>query len=159
MRPKATSRRDDWMQLGIGAGALLLPPLALGAALYSMLAPPAEDFTGPTVAQATVPPPAAAVPPASKSTSEMTRSLARAPVQGAPSSAAPVQAAVTTAAGVNPVGDAEGSAVALPPAAENPPASPKRTVRRHARPQQDPWKTWLQQIGILPRNNSKDGRG
>jgi hypothetical protein len=161
MRPKPTTRHNDWIQIGIGAGALLLPPLALGAALYSMLAPPAEDFTRPTVAQAAVPPLATAVSPAGKSTSEMTRPLGHAPVQGASASAAPVQVAVTTAAGVNPSGEADGTAVALPPAAENPPASPKRTVHRHARPQQDtfPLKNWLQQIGILPRNTSKDGRG
>jgi len=38
MRPHVTPQ-NTWAQFGIGACALLLPPLALGAALYSMLAP------------------------------------------------------------------------------------------------------------------------
>ncbi len=41
MRPN-TTQQNHWAQIGIGAGALLLPPLALGAALYSMLAAPDE---------------------------------------------------------------------------------------------------------------------
>src|SRR6516165_8585516 len=57
MRPNAT-RRDHWAQLGIGAAALLLPPLALGAAFYSMLAAPDEEVTGPAVVQAGAQPPA-----------------------------------------------------------------------------------------------------
>ena len=34
------ARRDNWAQIRIGACALLLPPLTLGAAFYSMLAAP-----------------------------------------------------------------------------------------------------------------------
>ena len=52
MRPNAT-RRDHWAQLGIGAVALLLPPLALGAALYSMLAPPDGEVKGAAATQTT----------------------------------------------------------------------------------------------------------
>jgi hypothetical protein len=44
--------QNSWAHLGIGACALLLPPLALGAALYSMLAPPDEGATRPAGAQA-----------------------------------------------------------------------------------------------------------
>jgi hypothetical protein len=165
MRPKATTRRFNWVQLGMGAGALLLPPLAIGAALYSMLAPPDEDFTRPAGAQAAVPPPAAVVPAAGKSTGDVTRPPGRGPVQGGAAPAAPVQVApvapiqiTTTAATANSGGDAEGSAT--PPAAESPPAAPKRPHRR-ARTQQDPspLKDWLQQMGIMPRSNAKDGRG
>jgi hypothetical protein len=47
-----TTQRSKWAQLRIGACALLLPPLTLGAALFSMLAPPEDG--------ATVPPGAAA---------------------------------------------------------------------------------------------------
>lgn len=36
------ARRDNWAQIRIGACALLLPPLILGAAFYSMLATPDE---------------------------------------------------------------------------------------------------------------------
>lgn len=36
------ARRDNWAQIRIGACALLLPPLTLGAAFYSMLAAPDE---------------------------------------------------------------------------------------------------------------------
>jgi hypothetical protein len=164
MRPKAKTRRNDWVQLGMGAGALLLPPLALGAALYSMLAPPDEDATRPAVAQAAVPEPAPAVLPVAKSADDGTRSVGRAPIQGesaqsTPAQIVPIQIGATTAAAASPPpGDAEGSAA--PPAADNPPAAPKRPVHRRARPQEDPFplKKWLQQMGILPPN-AKDGRG
>jgi hypothetical protein len=36
------ARRDNWAQIRVGACALLLPPLTLGAAFYSMLATPDE---------------------------------------------------------------------------------------------------------------------
>src|SRR5712671_4538327 len=36
------AQRDNWAQIRIGACALLLPPLTLGAAFYSMLATPDE---------------------------------------------------------------------------------------------------------------------
>jgi hypothetical protein len=140
----------------MGAGALLLPPLAVGAALYSMLAPPNEDVTRPADVQAAVPPPAAVVLPAGESTGDVTRSAGHGPIQGNPVPGAPVQFA--TAPTANSAGDAEGNAA--PPAADNPPAAPKRPHRR-ARSQQDssPLKDWLQQIGILPRINAKDGPG
>jgi hypothetical protein len=50
MRPHAP-RGNHWVQLGIYACALLLPPLALGAALYSMLTPPDDDASVPAAAQ------------------------------------------------------------------------------------------------------------
>jgi hypothetical protein len=49
MRPNAT-QRNHWAQVGIGACALLLPPLTLGAALYSMLATPDESTARSAVA-------------------------------------------------------------------------------------------------------------
>jgi hypothetical protein len=163
MRPKATTRRSNWVQLGMVAGALLLPPLALGAALYSMLAPPAEDLAGSAAAKAAVPQPAAMISPAGKSADDVTRSPGRTPaasgsVPAVPAQGAPAQV-VTTAAVTSPPGDAEASAA--PPAAENPPAAPKRPVHRRPRPQEDafPLKKWLQQMGILPPNAAKDGRG
>jgi hypothetical protein len=48
----STTERNHWAELSIGACALLLPPLALGAALYSMLASPDEDAARPTAAVA-----------------------------------------------------------------------------------------------------------
>jgi hypothetical protein len=41
------ARRDNWAQVRIGACALLLPPLTLGAAFYSMLAAPDEGAARP----------------------------------------------------------------------------------------------------------------
>ncbi len=41
------ARRDNWAQIRIGACALLLPPLALGAAFYLMLATPDEGAVRP----------------------------------------------------------------------------------------------------------------
>jgi hypothetical protein len=154
MRPNAT-RRDNWGQFGIGVAALLLPPLALGAAFYSMLAEPDEDVTRPA-AQAVAPPPVAspatvgAEATAGESPEGAPRMAEQLPVQGA-LPAGPLEVAATPAATVNPP-DAE--AGATPPAAESPaPTPPKRNVRKHRQPQQDPYpvRTWLQQIGILPR--------
>jgi hypothetical protein len=54
MRPNVTPQ-NNWAHLGIGACALLLPPLALGAALYSMLAAPDDVATRPAGAQAAMP--------------------------------------------------------------------------------------------------------
>jgi hypothetical protein len=176
MRPKAT-RRGDWVQLGIGAAALLLPPLALGAAFYSMLAAPDEEVTRPAVAGALAPPPAAYPaeggtepaafqPPVAKLTEgptppPETRAWERLPGQDIPPQTGPIQVAVTSAAAVSPPADAVNGGGAPPAAESQPPApAPKRNVHRHApRPQQDPYpvRTWLQQIGILPRN-SKDIR-
>jgi len=56
-RLKAT-RRSFWARFGVGAGALLLPPMALGAAVYSML-PLREDGAGRPVAGPVAPAPAA----------------------------------------------------------------------------------------------------
>src|SRR5215470_11759392 len=86
MRPNAT-RRDYWAQLGIGAAALLLPPLALGAAFYSMLASPDEEVKPPAVAQAAPPPaaaaePAALQPPPGQPAEDAARAWDRLPVQG-----------------------------------------------------------------------------
>src|SRR5260370_19335952 len=47
-----TTQRRHWAHVRIGACALLLPPLTLGAALYSMLPPPDEGTAGPPVAAA-----------------------------------------------------------------------------------------------------------
>jgi len=51
MRSKATPR-NHWAQISIGACALLLPPLTLGAAFYSMLATPDEGTAHPAAAPA-----------------------------------------------------------------------------------------------------------
>jgi hypothetical protein len=178
MRPKAT-RQGNWVQLWIGAAALLLPPLALGAAFYSMLAEPDEVVTRPAAAQAVAP---AAAPPVAPpgmvgadaalqpSTGKLTEGAPpkreRLPVQGSRVQAAPIQATtVATAppATISPPADVEG--LATPPAAESPPASavaPKRPVHRR-RQSQDPYpvRTWLQEIGqeigILPRNGKNSG--
>jgi hypothetical protein len=47
-----TTQRKHWAQLGIGACALLLPPLTLGAAFYSMLPTPDEGTARPAAAAA-----------------------------------------------------------------------------------------------------------
>jgi hypothetical protein len=178
MRPNAT-RRDHWAQLGIGAAALLLPPLALGAAFYSMLAPPDEEVTGAAAAQTMAQPPtlpaATGVEPAALQSSagqgveEIARAWNRLLAEGSSAQTVPaptgpiqtgsVEVAPTPGAAVVPLADTGG---VMPPAADSPPAPPKRTVHRQAPrpPQQDPYpvRTWLQQIGILPRN-VKDTRG
>jgi hypothetical protein len=46
------TRRDKWTQIRIGACALLLPPLTLGAAFYSMLSAPEEGGARPSGAAA-----------------------------------------------------------------------------------------------------------
>jgi hypothetical protein len=166
MRPKATLR-NNWVQLGIGAAALLLPPLALGAAFYSMLAEPDEVVTNPGVARvaAPSPPPPLPValpatvgaeppafqPPALKRTEGVVRVPESLPGPGGPAQAAPVQVAGTQAATSGQPADTEGGA--MPPAADTPPtpAAPKRNAHRRAsRPQQDPYpvRTWLREMGI-----------
>lgn len=47
-----TTQRKHWAHIRIGACALLLPPLTLGAALYSMLTSPDEGTARPPVAAA-----------------------------------------------------------------------------------------------------------
>jgi hypothetical protein len=166
MRPHAT-RRTDWAQLGIGACALLLPPLALGAALYSMLAPddgttrPAateavlsDDGRQPArpadlLATSAVAPIAGPLP--ARSVAEGRSRLEQA------SPGAPVQVPAVPAVAINPPAYAEGAAA--PPPTESPPAAaaPRRSIHRNAprqppQPQQDPLRTWLQQIGLLPPN-------
>jgi hypothetical protein len=163
MRPLAT-RRFDWAQLAMVACGLLLPPLALGAALYSMLAPPDDGTTRPAEAEAVLPddrpPPAAPVGLPATATSppvggRLPSSLAaegRAPDQ-APAQGAPVVQVITVpAVAVNPPAYAtEGAASPFP--AESP-AAPKRPIphrtQRQPQQQQDPVKALLQQIGILP---------
>src|SRR5262249_45016526 len=54
MRSNVT-QRNDRARIGIGACALLLPPLTLGTAFYSMLATPAEETARPAVAAAGAP--------------------------------------------------------------------------------------------------------
>jgi hypothetical protein len=182
MRPNAT-RRDHWAQLGIGAAALLLPPLALGAAFYSMLAQPDEEVKAPAAAQAAAQPPtpqaaagdepAALQPPVGQGVEAVARAWNQLVAEGssvhtAPAPTGPIQAntaevAATPAAAVIPPADPAAGGV-TPPAADSPPVPPtppKRTHRQAPRqPQQDPYpvRTWLQQIGILPRN-AKDTRG
>jgi hypothetical protein len=46
------ARRDNWAQIRVGACALLLPPLTLGAAFYSMMATPDEGAARPSGAAA-----------------------------------------------------------------------------------------------------------
>jgi hypothetical protein len=55
MRPNVT-QQNPWAQFGIAACALVLPPLALGAALYSMLAAPEDGGTRPAGAPVTTQP-------------------------------------------------------------------------------------------------------
>jgi len=52
-----TTQRNHWTQIGIGACALLLPPLTLGAAFYSMLAAPEEGTAHPAGARVSDPVP------------------------------------------------------------------------------------------------------
>jgi hypothetical protein len=166
MRPKAT-RQDNWVQLGIYAAALLMPPLALGAAFYSMLAEPGEVEIPPAAAQAaTVGTEAAFQPSAGKLAEGRPQTPERLPVQGSRVQAAPFQVetvATAPAATLNPPAAADSRPT--PPAADSPPAAAaKRTVQRRRHPQPDPYpvRTWLQgigqDIGILPRTG-KDGNG
>lgn len=161
MRPNVT-RRNNWAHLGIGACALVLPPLALGAAFYSMLAAPDERAARPAGAQADIQATGPALiarpakaepelgePPVGKSTEEVARKWDPVSAQGGP-----VQVAVPPAAVVNPR-----TAGGAPPAVDGPPApaAPKRANRRHVQRQQQgefALQNWLQQIGILPRSSA-----
>jgi hypothetical protein len=184
MRPHA-SQRNHWAQLGIYACALLLPPLALGAALYSMLPPPEDEPSPPAAAQA-----AGRDGPLSSSSMGLSAAAAdgqvaagnriapsvngQLPIIGPPAAgmaqrgdqqatAAPgalqgVPFRVSAAPAVAPAADAQASAAPVP--AEGLPAAaapPKRARRNGPRhqPEQYPLKVFLQRIGILPR----DGRG
>jgi hypothetical protein len=172
MRPHAT-RRFDWAQLAMGACALLLPPLALGAAFYSMLD---DGTTRPSEAVLSIDPPAAPVglpatglpaaavsppvgqPPASLPAEGMARdqaSMQGAPVQGAPVQGAPVQVVTVPAVAVNPPWSATEGAASLSPAESAAAPPPRRAIshrpqRQQPQQQQDPVKALLQQIGILP---------
>jgi hypothetical protein len=175
MRPHAT-RRLDWAQLAMGACALVLPPLALGAAFYSMLAPD-DGTTHPVEAEAVRPvvrpppqaqvdlPAAAAIAPdagqqpfslpAEGSAPRDQTPAHLAPPNPDPARGAPVQVVTVPAVAVNPQAYAPEDAASR---AESPSAAaaPKRPIphriQRQPQPpqQQDPIKTWLQQIGILP---------
>jgi hypothetical protein len=166
MRPRAT-RQTDWAQLVIGC-VLVLSPLALGAALYSMLDPTDRDVmrsdgtdavlpdngqpaphTGLPVTAAGGPVAGGQPPPGLPASAE-----GRAPVQAVTRDTS-VPAAPMPAVTANPpaYSSTEGAATQSPPAA---PAAPKRSIRRNAQrqpqpqPQSDMIKTWLQQIGLLP---------
>jgi hypothetical protein len=171
MRPNANRRiatrrntpRSSWIPLSIGAGALLLPPLALGAAFYAMLAPPQVNNTADTAAvpvQAAAPDPRQqAAPVAAPATVAAAPAIAE-PLPGS-SAADNTQEAPARSSAVQFGGTptAAGGA-AVTPAADTP-AAPKRPVHRHAppRPQQDPFplKSWLQEIGILAHDAPADG--
>ena len=186
MRPNANRRiatrrdttRSTWVHLSIGA-SVLLPPLALGAAFYAMLAPSADNDTAAVRVQAAVPdphqqaapaaapatvgaPPAIAEPPPGKPAAEDTegdRPRAKGgPVQVAVTPAAPsgavVTPATTSSGAVTPATARSGAPV--PPVPDTP-AAPKRPLHRHApRPQPDSFtlRGWLQDIGILARDGN-----
>jgi hypothetical protein len=138
MRPNVTPQ-NTWAHLGIGACALLLPPLALGAALYSMLAAPDEGITRPAGAQAgtqaALPGPSAQVaqpagaesvagqPPVGKTADDVARIWHQVPPQGgsdqAPSNqigSVPVAPAQINLAPINP-SQVTSTQAAVPPAA------------------------------------------
>lgn len=165
MRPNE-NWRDTWGQIGIGACALLLPPLALGVAFYSML-----DDIGPGGAQA-----GARVADTSRPAATVARSAtvaagapggharsgrsveheARRPDRGGPAKTAPlpVPPVQITRITTRPAAAAKAAEGSAPPAR-------KRVVRRRTQrqPQQEPFslKNWLQQIGILPRDGNPPG--
>jgi hypothetical protein len=129
------AQRDKWTQIRIGACALLLPPLILGAAFYSMLSTPEEGAARPpgAAAKAQVVRPellrdttqARAVSPDRQPVDETTQPIAVA-AKPAPESGVPVSAAGTRRVVV--AGSAEKAARALdpvpaqvPPAKANPP--------------------------------------
>jgi hypothetical protein len=176
MRPNANRRiatrrdttRSTWVHLSIGA-SVLLPPLALGAAFYAMLAPAADNDTAAVQVQSAVPdphqqaapvaapatvgaPPAIPEPPPGQPAADDTegdRPRAKSgPVQVAVTPAAPSGAVVTPAT-------ARSGAPATP--VPDTPAAPKRPLHRHApRPQPDSFtlRGWLQDIGILARDGN-----
>ena len=147
MRPHVTPQ-NTWTNIGIGACALLLPPLALGAALYSMLAAPDEGATHPVRAQAGTqaalphtPGPAAPIaqpavaapvvgqPPVGKTADDAARAWDQVSVQDGPVpsnqvGSIQVPPAQLDLAPVNPVqvssSQVSSSQVATPPAAANP---------------------------------------
>jgi hypothetical protein len=183
MRPNANRRiatrrnttRSTWVQLSIGA-SVLLPPLALGAAFYAMLAPAADDDTAAVRVPAAVPDPhQQAAPVAAPATDAALPAIAGAPpsrlaaddtegdrplAKGGPVQVAvvPSGAVVTSAAassGAVTSATARSGAAAMP--APDTPAAPKHPLHRHApRPQPDPFtlRGWLQDIGILARDGN-----
>jgi hypothetical protein len=163
MRPLAT-RRFDWAQLAMVACGLLLPPLALGAVLYSMLAPPDDGTARPAEAEAVLPDdrPPVAVPVGLPATTAASPPIAgrQSPsslsAEGkAPDQSAPIQVITVPAVAVNPPTYAtEGAASPSPAESAAPkrsiPHRPQRQPQQQQQQQQDPVKALLQQIGILP---------
>ena len=166
MRPRAP-RQTDWAQLGIGACALLLPPLALGAALYSMLAP--DDGTTRPAGSETVLSDDSGQQPASPAATGLRATAAEAaaarPQPAGPfadgkarQDRTPAPDAPIPAVAVYPPAYAESAT--MPPPAENQPATaaPRRSINRNAQrqqqqqqqQQQDPLTALLQRIGVLP---------
>jgi hypothetical protein len=155
MRPRAT-RQTDWTQLGMGACALVLPPLALGAALYSMLEPADGDVMRSGGADAVLPdhaqpaqtglPMTAAGGPAGGGQQIRDTSAS---VQGrAPAQVLTRNVSVPAAPANAPVyASIEGASSQSPPPAA---AASRRSIRNAKRqPQRDVITTWLQQIGLL----------
>jgi hypothetical protein len=157
MRPRAT-RQTDWAQLGIGACVLVVPPLALGATLYSMLDPVDGGITRSAGTDTVLPDngqpapqnglPGGLVAGGRQLPGPSASAEGGAPIQVVTRSISPA-APMPAAAAHPPAYAATEGATAPSPAAP----VPKRSVRRSAQrqpQQQDVIKTWLQQIGLLP---------
>jgi len=173
------ARRDNWAQIRIGACALLLPPLMLGAAFYSMLTAPDEGAARPpgAAAKAQVRPgllrdtmPARAVREDRQPAAQTGQTIADqpAPEQGVAAWPAPAEASMALlprtlappgkalpeappTAAQAPAARAQGSA-ASPPAARKHARgeAPRRAAQRSQ--QGTSWKDWFEQLGIVPRN-------
>jgi hypothetical protein len=164
---RRNTTRSNWVQLGIGAGVLLLPPLALGAAFYAMLGPP-DGGTADTAAvqtQAAVPDePRHTAPAMIAAAPAVTEPPGKSAADNAqddrgPARAGPLQVAVTPAAPGGAAATPAAAGAAVTPAADPPPAAPKRPAHHHAasRPQQQdpfPLRSWLQDIGLLARDGN-----
>jgi hypothetical protein len=155
-------RRDNWAQIRIAACALLLPPVTLGAAFYSMLAAPEEGAARPpgTAAKTQVvrpellrdTTPAQGVGPGPQPAAPATQTFANperpAPEPGvsaswpAPADAStallpralvpPAKALPQVAPPTAPTPAAHAPSAAAPPSADGPAASPP-SARKHAR--------------------------
>jgi hypothetical protein len=123
-----TTQRSYWVQFSVGACALVLPPLTLGAAFYSMLASPDEGAARPTGAVPGTPSVSAQpVVPTAPSIAVAGKAVDR-PAEDSPkgdpakeemarvSDAGPVQAVVAAPARPNPLppADVEGAPSAAP---------------------------------------------